>query len=129
MTLTLLFYLLTAYLFAVLCSEIFVHLPRRHFWRGSAHYLILLHNSQHRIEWVLRTLYIASKTEGKDFSLTCVDYGSTDHTLDIVRRMTGNETIGSDVDRQKNERLVVIDLRRDRPSFAAAKGEGGLNEK
>lgn len=88
------------------------------YWKGAAHYRLLLYNSQGRIEWVIRTLLRSSFWNGKDFSLSYVDYGSTDHTLAIIQRISQQrKLIWSTVDETDGRDLVVIDLRYPRDSY------------
>ena len=51
------------------------------------HLVLITHNQQHRVEWVLRSLILLCWLKGKAIRLTVFDCGSTDDTAAIVRRL------------------------------------------
>jgi hypothetical protein len=51
------------------------------------HYYLLTYNSEHDIEWFLRSLSQWSKLEGQNMYLYIVDSGSEDDTISIVERL------------------------------------------
>ena len=51
------------------------------------HLVLVTHNQQHRVEWVLRSFMLLSWLKGKAVRLTVFDCGSTDDTAAIVRRL------------------------------------------
>ncbi|GAB7389206.1 hypothetical protein BSNK01_30440 [Bacillaceae bacterium] len=86
--------------------------------QGKAHYLLLLQNSQSSVEWAVRTLRRQSALEGRDFSLTYVDFGSTDDTMEIVKRFGSGGEPGLLAEHSLPPAgfpsVVVIDLRGER---------------
>src|SRR5690606_16402892 len=51
------------------------------------HVVLVTHNEQHRIEWVLRSLLLVSWLKGKEICFTVLDQSSSDDTLSIVERL------------------------------------------
>lgn len=56
------------------------------------HYFIIVKNGQEMIEWLIRSISIASFIEGKQKKITVIDLGSTDDTLAIMERFLVNNT-------------------------------------
>ncbi|MGA8942245.1 MAG: hypothetical protein WB502_05940 [Thermoactinomyces sp.] len=101
-----------------------------HYYHNKAvHLVIITQNSQHALEWMIRSYYVWNGTQGKPGQITCLDAGSNDDTLFILKRLEqryphlhvirfGEE---SDVDeaiyrwlqsqQKNNENLIVMDLR------------------
>lgn len=50
-------------------------------------WVIITHNHQHKVEWMLRALLLASWFKGKAINLYVVDRGSSDHTVQIIQRL------------------------------------------
>lgn len=55
----------------------------------ASHLIILTQNSQHAIEWRIWSYFFWNRMIGKKKGvLTCIDTGSTDDTLKILRRLS-----------------------------------------
>lgn len=72
---------------------LWVQLLRRWSWWADRngrplHFIILLHNSQGKVEWIYRSLMQMSRLTGEPVSFTFIDFGSSDDTLRILRRLT-----------------------------------------
>ncbi|MBA4603481.1 hypothetical protein [Thermoactinomyces mirandus] len=95
----------------------------------AVHLVIITKNSQHALEWMIRSYYVWNGTQGKPGQITCIDAGSNDDTLFILKRLKQRYprldvicfSEEPDVDeaiyrwlqtRQKNnDKLIVMDLR------------------
>ncbi|MCS1352238.1 hypothetical protein [Mechercharimyces sp. CAU 1602] len=51
------------------------------------HLVLITENSQHSVEWMIRSFYTMNRLQGRSCGVTCVHYPSTDDTLDIIRRL------------------------------------------
>jgi len=52
------------------------------------HYVLISHHNQMQIEWYIRSLLFLSWVKGKMLHITVIDRGSTDETLDIIRKLS-----------------------------------------
>src|SRR5690606_35280098 len=52
-------------------------------------YILISHENQQQIEWILRSLLFYSWLKGKEVMITVWDEGSSDDTLKIVERFVG----------------------------------------
>ncbi len=75
------------------CSSLLVELLKRCSLRlevqgnrrtSTIHYRLLLYNSEHLLEGVVRRLLFSSVVHGKPIRISFVDYGSTDDTRKIA---------------------------------------------
>lgn len=55
---------------------------------GAKHYVLHTMNDQRHVEWAVRSLTLFCWLSGKPVTITIVDEGSTDDTLEIVRRLS-----------------------------------------
>ncbi|WP_248929409.1 hypothetical protein [Paenibacillus hamazuiensis] len=85
------------------------------------HYVLVTLNNQLQMEWYLRSLFFFSRMKGRSISVTIVDEGSTDETLDIARRIShekdvfirveeGFEGFDSYMAEHMDEEVVVVKL-------------------
>jgi cellulose synthase/poly-beta-1,6-N-acetylglucosamine synthase-like glycosyltransferase len=51
------------------------------------HYVLVSRNHQLQIEWYIRSLRLVSWIKGQEVNITVIDDGSTDETLEIVRKL------------------------------------------
>lgn len=68
-------------------------LHRTSWWnreQQTVHIVLLLQDSQSKVEWVFRSLQQMSHLTGKPLSFTCIDFGSQDDTLAIIERLSYN---------------------------------------
>jgi hypothetical protein len=96
----------------------------------AVHLVILTHNSQHSIEWMIWSYHFWNGTKGKRGNMTCIDTGSTDDTLLILDRLKQrypqlqiirlSPQVNSDDaiqqwleahNKDHREKLIVLDLR------------------
>lgn len=101
-----------------------------HYYHNKAvHLVIITQNSQHALEWMIRSYYVWNGSQGKPGQITCIDAGSNDDTLFILKRLKQRYphldvirfSKESDVDeaiyswlqtqQKNNEKLIVMDLR------------------
>ena len=87
----------------------------------STHYVLMTRNNQMHMEWYLRSLYFFSWMKGRNISVTIVDEGSTDDTLDIARRVGREKEVSIQVEfgpeametfmaEHLDEEVVVVNL-------------------
>ena len=106
----------------------------------AVHLVIITKNSQHEVEWMIRSYYAWNGSQGKPGQITCLDAGSKDDTLFILNRLKQRyptlEVIrlhsGFDEDeavyrwlqsQEKNRgKLIVMDLREVDSSDKSEKG-------
>lgn len=103
------------------------------YYHNKAYHLVMItHNSQQSIEWMIRSYHFWNVTKGKhrkDSLVTCMDLGSIDDTLVILQRLqqrypqlqiikmdsygNGDEAIHQWLlsQKQSKEKLIVLDLR------------------
>ncbi|TCS95643.1 hypothetical protein [Hazenella coriacea] len=103
------------------------------YYHNKAYHLVMItHNSQQSIEWMIRSYHFWNVTKGKyrkNSLLTCIDLGSTDDTLVILQRLqhrypqlqiikmspfpSEDEAIQQWLlsQKQNKEKLIVLDLR------------------
>jgi hypothetical protein len=97
----------------------------------AVHLVIITHNSQHSVEWMIRSYRVWNGSKGKRMKgkITCIDTGSTDDTLFILERLkqrypyleiirlepfaNAEDTIQAWIQEQKKEggKFIVLDLR------------------
>lgn len=68
-----------------------VHLSHLMFQRGEMkvmHYVLITHNNQLQVEWLMRSILWFSWMKGKNIKISVLDTGSSDDTLAIVKHMT-----------------------------------------
>lgn len=53
----------------------------------AAHLVVVTQNSQHEIEWRIWSYFLWNRIIGNKGVVTCIDTGSTDDTLKILRRL------------------------------------------
>ncbi|WP_166243613.1 hypothetical protein [Paenibacillus turpanensis] len=68
------------------------------------HYILVTHNNQSSIEWVLRLLTCWSWMHGTDVKVTILDAASEDDTLSIIEKRSILQTV--EVRRMRNEEDV-----------------------
>ncbi|TBL72986.1 hypothetical protein [Paenibacillus thalictri] len=61
--------------------------------RNLTHYVLMTRNNGLHMEWYLRSLYFFSGMKGRNISVTVVDEGSSDETLEIVRRIGSEKEV------------------------------------
>lgn len=115
-----------------------------HYYHNKAvHLVIITKNSQHALEWMIRSYYVWNGSQGKPGQITCIDAGSNDDTLFILKRLKQRYphldvirfSEESDVDeaiyrwlqsqQKNNEKLIVMDLR-EPDSSEVGESEKGL---
>ncbi|WP_124728445.1 hypothetical protein [Staphylospora marina] len=119
---------------ALLCIGLFWLIKKLSVWIGESyhnkavHLVILTRNSQHSIEWMIRSYHFWNGAKGKKGAMTCIDTGSTDDTLLILERLKqrypelevirfgpvdGEDAIHEWLQNQdqNREKLIVLDLR------------------
>jgi hypothetical protein len=85
------------------------------------HYVLMTRNNQLHMEWYLRSLYFFSSLKGREISVTIVDEGSSDDTLEIAERIghekdvpirfeSGEEAMETFVANHLDEEVVVVKL-------------------
>jgi hypothetical protein len=97
--------------------------------RKAIHLVILTHNSQQSVEWMIRSYHFWNGNKGRRGKITCIDTGSTDDTLKILERLEQRYTqleiirmhphVESDEMikewleewQKQKEKLIVLDLR------------------
>lgn len=52
------------------------------------HYILFTNQNQLRIEWYIRSLLFLSWLKGRTITITLIDEGSTDETLEIVQKLS-----------------------------------------
>lgn len=57
------------------------------------HYVLVTHNYENRMEWVLRALSWYARFRGESVKVTVLDEASQDDTLDIIRRLQNQSGI------------------------------------
>jgi hypothetical protein len=88
---------------------------------SAVHYVLLTRNNQHHMEWFLRSLFFFSWMRGKPISVTIMDDGSTDDTLEIAQRVgsdkeveiqieTGSDAMDTFMAEHLQEAVVVVKL-------------------
>jgi hypothetical protein len=76
------------------------------------HYQVLLHNSEHALEGVVRRLMNASIMSGTPIRISFVDHGSTDDTLKITAIFERNyRYAAATTEPDKELTPIMIDLR------------------
>ena len=53
----------------------------------AVHLVIITKNSQHEVEWMIRSYYVWNGPQGRPGQITCLDVGSKDDTLFILNRL------------------------------------------
>jgi hypothetical protein len=76
------------------------------------HYQVLLYNSEHALEAVVRRLLFTSVLDGEPIRISFVDHGSTDDTLKIAAVFERNCSFLNGETRPDAEHTVTIDLRK-----------------
>lgn len=58
------------------------------YYHNKAYHLVMITlNSQHQIEWMIWSYYMSNENKGKKGTITCIDMGSNDDTLQILHRL------------------------------------------
>lgn len=57
------------------------------YYNKASHLVIVTQNSQHEIEWKIWSYFFWNRIIGKKGVITCIDTGSKDDTLKILRRL------------------------------------------
>jgi hypothetical protein len=73
---------------------------KRYYYPKATHLVMITQNNQHQVEWMIRSYYYAHHFNGRSGRITCLDIGSTDDTLPILRKL-----------KSKYEQLQIISLR------------------
>ncbi|WP_019123244.1 hypothetical protein [Brevibacillus massiliensis] len=112
---SLLVWLLAAYGCASLLVALLERISFESLVRASeplTHYKVLLYNSDHSLEGVIRRLIWSSIRYGQPIRISFVDFGSTDDTLKIATTFERNyEYLVEESERDKTN-TILIDLRR-----------------
>jgi hypothetical protein len=95
----------------------------------ASHLVIITNNSQHSIEWLIRSYHLANHLRKRGLEkgkITCLDMGSSDDTILIIerlkqkydhldvfsRKMSSEEELTRWLkEEQQKEKVVVLDLR------------------
>lgn len=102
------------------CSSLLVTLLRWFKLRPFAgvgesfvHYQVLLYNSEHSLESVVRRLMNTSVLHGTPIQISLIDYGSTDDTLKISAVLERRDFVfTADANPDTKKHPITIDLRR-----------------
>jgi len=70
--------------------------------KDTVHYVLLTRNNQHHVEWFLRSLFFFSWMRGKPITVTIMDDGSTDDTLEIAHRVGEDKEVGIQIETDAN---------------------------
>ena len=100
------------------------------YYHNKAYHLVMItQNSQHQIEWMIWSYHMSNESKRKKGTITCIDMGSTDDTLQILKRLQvryprlqvvnidPQETTGDPIQQWlisqegNKEKLLVLDLR------------------
>lgn len=103
-----LFAIVACYGIAVLAVHAWYRRTRRSA-KVSSHVVLVTKNNQSSIEWYLRSLFFFSKVRGRTISTTVLDEGSTDDTLDIVRKLSLSHPVW--IGEYRNEHAVDDQVR------------------
>jgi hypothetical protein len=101
------------------CSSLLVALLNKWAFRTrwpvvepQIHYQLLVCNSEHALENVVRCLLLRSFVQGTPIRISFVDCGSTDDTLKITAVLERHLHLFADADDPAAEQPITIDLRR-----------------
>jgi hypothetical protein len=101
------------------CSSLLVALLHkwalRARWQGTQpqiHYQVLVGNSEHSLEYVVRRVLRHSFVQGTPIRISFIDYGSTDDTLKITEVLERNLHVFADDGEPTALQPITIDLRR-----------------
>ena len=71
-----------------LCAAVAHFFCRKRFRQyDQLHVILICHNNERQMEWVLRSIFAYAELSGKNLGITLVDLGSTDNTLRIAQTM------------------------------------------